>query len=554
MDLNRHIHLLNEDSESTGSFGAGVAVKKRDAGAPRLINLLRKFVFSAFGLYLALTIACILCVAPFIDYACRATSQVNAGIPLTLVSVAFAIVFAILLNFANRSDCAHRHFLAISVCAAIVLLIAQLHCIRAAGFTSGWDVRLITSFDLSEDSQVVYYSQYQNQLLLRGIFKLISYCADIIGVESYKLFVAGGCLCVTLSVFSCSMVCRHLLGEGKALVFQLIATIFLGLNAWILVPYSDTYGMLFTSLVLWFYVIPKSKYIKCFGTFFWGYLGYCIKPTVIFILISIILLDWGPVAIRALREKLNAAFIVLPCLAATCGLVCSLGLVTALRYKDVRIEPDLSFGITHYLAMGMNPDAGGVWSEEDCDYSASFATVGERSRADLNLWVSRLQESGLIGVFKQLFRKNLTNYADGTFAWDCEGSFFVEVYGTSDLIKGWYGVADSEAASSGFLYRMLNQAIWILILGCSVVACLHRRKSCRVECVAEKCGATGVFAVIVLSLLFLSGFLLVFECRARYLLLYAPFYLLLAIDGIGAIGDWTVPLLKETQERRRPGK
>lgn len=58
-------------------------------------------------------------------------------------------------------------------------------------------------------------------------------------------------------------------------------------------------------------------------------------------------------------------------------------------------------------------------------------------------------------------------------------------------------------------------------------------------------------SVMALTLIFLSGFLLIFECRARYLYLFSPYYVLLAIDGLVGVGSAGERFASEVAEVRK---
>ena len=57
----------------------------------------------------------------------------------------------------------------------------------------------------------------------------------------------------------------------------------------------------------------------------------------------------------------------------------------------------------------------GVWAGDDVSYSDSFQTVEERDQADLQKAFERIENMGAVGFSKQMIRKTLTNYNDGTF-------------------------------------------------------------------------------------------------------------------------------------------
>ncbi len=145
-------------------------------------------------------------------------------------------------------------------------------------------------------------------------------------------------------------------------------------------------------------------------------------------------------------------------------------------------------------------------------------------------------------MLKIWFQKNLTNYADGTFAWGAEGGFVQQITGDSTNVRSWLGIVDtSTSTGSNTAYGWYCQILWVaVLLGCAASA-LRRARGLRGLEARSLLGAeratSRTCAVIALTLIFLSGFLLIFECRARYLFLFSPFYVLLAIDGLTGAGS-----------------
>ena len=83
---------------------------------------------------------------------------------------------------------------------------------------------------------------------------------------------------------------------------------------------------------------------------------------------------------------------------------------------------------------------------------------------------------------------------------------------------------------------MIAQVIWIIVLLLSVFG-FFRRKATKEECVTY-------VAVLGISL-----FLLIFECRGRYLFLYSPYYILMSIWGIQVIAEFLKKLVVEKDVR-----
>ncbi len=523
------------------------------------VHNLPHLILKVFGVYIALTLASIVLAAPLIDYACNHSDVVSYGLLLFLASLVACACIVVLYSRLQDLKLSTRGFVVLSFAMALALFAGQLYLEKSAGFTTGWDVGVLTQVGdrAPEDvsSLARYFSVYPNQLFLFGLFHKLAALATLVGVSTYRFLVYCGCLCVTVSILLTTFVCKRLFGATQALLFQIIASLFLGLNGWVLVPYSDAYGMLFTCAVLWFYVVARRRSVRLFGVTTASLLGYMVKPTAVFLLFAIICLSWvpriahalcssykamrqnshGKKAARSARKTLTGVLTVtLPVLL---GAVLAMGLGHFVKGNYFDIDPNASRGMTHFLAMGMNPDTKGVYSEADNQLSNSISNPDERKAAQLALWKKRLAELGPIGVAKLWFQKNLTNYASGTFAWKDEGSFIVEITGDSPAVQQWFGItSDNEGTSPATAYGWYCQILWfVVLLSCSTSA-LRRARSMRDAKQAEN-STNQVCCVIALTLIFLSGFLLIFEARARYLFLFSPYYVLLAIDGLVGAGS-----------------
>lgn len=80
------------------------------------------------------------------------------------------------------------------------------------------------------------------------------------------------------------------------------------------------------------------------------------------------------------------------------------------------------------------------------------------------------------------------------------------------------------------------QSIWLAILMLGALNSFEWAKAAR--------GCDGhcvrFVSAMALSLLMLSGFLLVFECRARYLFLYSLFFVAIAVSDPRSINEGSV--------------
>ncbi|MDO5117177.1 MAG: hypothetical protein Q4D34_01610 [Eggerthellaceae bacterium] len=504
------------------------APRKPEGGIAGFARAVPAFLQSVYAIYLALAFIAAICIAPFVEYACKP--------PLTDYNVLFAIIgiaiglaiCAIIARSINRQntrqDSARNHFGLIIVIGSICLLIVQIIIFCGCRFETGWDVlRLV---QMSNDAQTMYaetlpeyYSIYPNQLFLGGLFRRIGIIVSFFGVtDTYAALTICGLICVNISIALAAFAAEKLAGKAAGYFTFAIAALLIGINPWILVPYSDTFAMPFTTLQFWAYFCIKKKQVRWPVIASSAYIGYCIKPTAIFALAAICIVAFcrflqkrnhdNEESTRTTKETIGT-------IVATC-LACAVAFAFTVYMKDFEIEvdQDRSFGIPHYLMMGANEETYGVFSSDDVGISLSASNAEERSQMNIAEWKKRISEKGFSGCMILAARKTLTNYTDGTFAFAIEGSFFQSVQGDNETLKWFCGIDSSDPP-----YAVIAQILWFLVLFGTIWGSIPRKTANRKA------------AAIAIALLFLSIFLMVFECRARYLYLFAPSFVILSSVG-----------------------
>lgn len=96
------------------------------------------------------------------------------------------------------------------------------------------------------------------------------------------------------------------------------------------------------------------------------------------------------------------------------------------------------------------------------------------------------------------------------------GLFYLEELGHNDALRSWYGLGQ-YGPDSGLTWELLCQGTWLAVL----VGCAWPRGS----------RSRPLESPMQLALLMLVVFLLVFECRARHLYLFSPYFVLLGVRG-----------------------
>ena len=123
----------------------------------------------------------------------------------------------------------------------------------------------------------------------------------------------------------------------------------------------------------------------------------------------------------------------------------------------------------------------------------------------------------------------IANYYDGTFCWAGEGEFFVKVLDEKNLpgcklLRGLYYTKNHSDVGKYYpVWSNFEQMLWLSIIILNFISVFVRKDI-----------STNV---LMLGIIGLSLFELLFEARARYLYIYVPLYIILAIYGISFINQ-----------------
>ena len=400
-------------------------------------------------------------------------------------------------------------------------------------FKTGWDAQTVEgtanliAMGKYEEAQNRYFSFYPNNVFLTFLFSVVIKLGYAVGVSNYYfVIIVFQCLLFGAAGYLVYCCAEKLLNSTWAVGVWALYALFVGMSPWVVIPYSDATGVFFPILIFYIYLCIRSgRYIRCNLVLLTlvSYVGYRIKPQILIMLIGIGIVEILEfVKSDACVRKIWQRRLLWPVL----GILLGMGVVTAgVKATRLQIDEELVFSIPHYLMMGLNEEFNGVINLEDQDFSMSYATVEERTRANLQVATERVREMGVPGLLKLWTRKTLTNFSDGTFAWWEEGEFY-----SQEMYEGNYYL---RSLLSRFYYRhgggfegFVNymQALWMGILFLATMASLKGKHH-------------GAENALMLSIVGLFLFETVFEARARYLFIYAPVFVLLA--GLGAHRIWS---------------
>lgn len=567
----------------------------------RMLSLIERILVCGTRCYLALVLIIGCLFSPHIEFAAR--KEICDWTPLlVLISALVVCALCVLLHAVQSMSARLRarglrvcetlrlrlreQFVLVAVASVVLLFLAQLIVIHGAWFYSGWDIEFITNMDIPERS---YFSAYPNQLFLAGTFRILAELSRYLGVyPPYVFLLMGSSLCVCISIFLTALIAYKLMTPAHAYGVLLLAILLIGCNPWFLIPYSDTYAMPFVVIPFFVMSYCRPRFLRAFFVVFFVLIGMFIKPTVIFVGLTIGLFALQRLAVvawsrGALASSVQARGVQARGVFATKFLVCvvaaCLAGLSAYAIKSrvcARITPELvsldsnrTFGITHFLMMGTNPTSFGSFSYDDVVLSFTCANASERTAVNLSTWKSRLADLGARGYIALLGRKSLSNYMDGSFGWNMEGDFVKEIIGDNEYLLRWFGIESasenasesasenaSENASNSQLtasiepFCYLAQILWfITIFG--ALACPYKQQNSH----SRNVWISQSTNCMMIAILMLSMFLMIFECRARYLFLYTPLFVILAMSGYArllSLGERVFPKIVSCKKKARP--
>lgn len=531
----------------------------------RMLSLIERILVCGTRCYLALVLIIGCLFSPHIEFAAR--KEICDWTPLLVLISALVVCALCMLLYAVQSMSARlrarglrvyetlrvrlrEHFVLVAVASVVLLFLAQLIVIHGAWFYSGWDIEFITNMDIPERS---YFSAYPNQLFLAGTFRILAELSRYLGVyPPYVFLLMGSSLCVCISIFLTALIAYKLMAPAHAYGVLLLAILLIGCNPWFLIPYSDTYAMPFVVIPFFVMSYCRPRFLRAFFVVFFVLIGMFIKPTVIFVGLTIGLFALQRLAGSAWSRGVLASgrfahgvqargvlatkvlvCVVAACLAGPCAYAIKARVCARITPELVNLDSNRTFGITHFLMMGTNPTSFGSFSYDDVVLSFTCANASERTAVNLSTWKSRLADLGARGYIALLGRKSLSNYMDGSFGWNNEGDFVKEIIGDNEYLLRWFGIENtSENTSNSQLtasiepFCYLAQILWfITIFG--VLACPYKQQNLN----ARNAWISQSTNCMMIAILMLSMFLMIFECRARYLFLYTPLFVILAMIG-----------------------
>lgn len=416
------------------------------------------------------------------------------------------------------------------------LFFLNVRVVKEIAFMVPWDVMVVSvsAREIAQGHKLGYFyylSLYSNNIPITYILtKLYRKAMEIADYPYVRDFIWMQVNCAWISIggyFSCLTV-KKLTGRLMPVAVTFLLYLALaGMSPWKMVPYTDTYGMIFPIISIYFYICFRSggkrglKYVYLFLSLAAGMLGGFVKPSIYIIVIAIL----GVEAVRfftgGLKEWRYVCFEILLVIVMMLGLRAYRGYIIeeiGLEFNE-EIEADWKC----YFRMGLNEENTGSYYSEDTVIFGQYDTdKAERQRVCMEEAAERLRERGILGTIWFWIRKMTMTFNDGSFGWECEvwiHDYYPDLAGNDSFTLLLRDIFWPNSRYTG-RYNTFCQLAWIFCLLGFPGICLCRREELEKN--------------IILSVSFLGLFFyqMLFEARARYLFSFLPLLIAISICGM----------------------
>lgn len=421
----------------------------------------------------------------------------------------------------------------------LALYFVNVWVAKEIAFYIPWDIMVVrtVAYEIAYERPLEYYyylSMYPNNIPISYILgRLYRKAMEMQNYPYIYDFIWIQANCVFISIagfFNCLLVKKLTKKLMPVVAVFFLYLVLVGISPWKIAAYTDTYGLIFPIICIYFYVCYRkaehvwSKYLCILLSIAVGMFGGVIKPNIYIVIIAILgteficfLTDYRKRWKFILTELLMVIVLAGGCKAYKSHLIDEIGL---------EFNEELEAGWQHYFYMGLNEETTGSYSTDDNAMFGEFQTSkSDRNRAEIERAIERIKDKGFGGTIIFYLKKMVMTFNDGLFGWR------TEVWRQEDYPDGlasntalaqrlrsifWANDLDYDVGG----YNALCQLAWIFSLVGIPGICL---------CKAKKREEYGVLIISFLGIFFYQ---MLFEARARYLFVFLPLILPIAVCGI----------------------
>ena len=289
----------------------------------------------------------------------------------------------------------------------VVLFIFQIVTLQNIYFESGWDVNIIYNgvkyflrtgiIEMNAYFQKYpYFSIAPNNLFLANVFVIIGKITMFFSSQwysyLYKVLVIIDIILIDLAgIIMVKTIENFTNKKSMKLLGAVLYIAFIGLSPWFMIPYSDTYSIIFPISVLYNYTKKEKKWYNYLMIGLLSYIGYCIKPTNIIVLIAIVIVEAWKTLVELrdknkLKQKLKVS--VISGIGILIAIMINLAVLNVSKYE---IERKYTFSLYHYLMMGINTETTGGWNAKDVENDLLIEDYDERVEHNKEVFLQKLK-------------------------------------------------------------------------------------------------------------------------------------------------------------------
>ncbi len=431
----------------------------------------------------------------------------------------------------------------------ILLFFVNVRIAKEIAFLLPWDVGVVRAEALRITEGIpagysVYLSMYSNNVPMVYILKELYNKAAELGHYPYVyefLWLQVNCGLISIGGFFGCLAVKKLTGKFLPALFSLLLYLALpGISPWKIAPYTDTYGIAFPIMCIYFCICYKDaksavgKYLFIILALASGTAGGLIKPSAYIVVIAVL----GAECIGCVMNcRRNWKYLLAEAVLAAVLFFAKNAYVDYMM-EDIGLDfnPEIEASWQNYFYMGLNEETTGSYHPGDAGIFGEFQTDKRaRNEAALERAFERIKERGAFGTLYYWLRKMTMVFNDGTFGWRGEvwsnGDYPEDLAGNDGFTDALRDTLWPGGSHMG-RYNTFAQLAWIFCIVGIFGICF---------CPGEK---RERYAVAVVSFLGIFFYQMLFEARARYLLVFFPVLGALSICGIWQYVYWVRRLLR----------
>jgi len=389
---------------------------------------------------------------------------------------------------------------------------------------------------LQQNAGLTYFSTYPNNLLLLFFERAIYTVSTLlpVAVDVYFILVVINIIAIDVSLYLIYKITKKIFNEKLAIYAFVLGILLLGFTPWLTGVYSDTLSLPIGLVIFYLYLqVKERKTMKSKITYGIGigtlvYIGYLLKPSTVFVALSILLIEAFLCNYKRLMKDSKKVLVSVALGAAVFVGMIGVKLPYTYAVEHQRIVPydsSLNFPMTHWLMLGLNEaefrgnTTYGMWSRVDYETTFNEPTIAAKRQRNMSVITARLRAFGLRGYARHLWDKARWTLGDGTFSWGHDGVL------TGVRARGGIGQTIEHFVYHGGKYHKYYaytlQTLWLFVLfalGC-VVFKMKKYQS-------------KPFFIMTCTIFGSILFILLFEGRGRYLINNLGFMIIVAAIGI----------------------